>query len=359
MVEPKKDFTAELIATAKKITRPGFGILAADESTGTIGKKFTAINVDNNEENRRRYRELLFSTPDIEKYISGVILYEETVKQSTKDGVNFVKYLDSKGIVPGIKLDKGLADLPFFNNGEQATLGLDDLAKRAKDFYNAGCRFAKWRNVIKISANTPTETAIHEVSWTLARYAAICQENGLLPIVEPEVLPDGDHNIDRCAEVSQKVFASVFKALHDQKIIFEGMLLKPNMITPGTACTVKPTPEDVARKTVTVLSRTVPPAVPGINFLSGGWSEEEASLYLNEINKIKDIPKPWSLSFSYGRGLQNSAVKTWAGKEENFHAGQEAFIKRAKANGEAQLGKYQGSHDKLGGESLQQKDYKY
>jgi fructose-bisphosphate aldolase class I len=358
MVEAKKDFKAELIETAKRISRPGFGILAADESTNTIGKKFTAINVENNEENRRKYRELLFTTPDFEKYISGVILFEETAKQSTKDGKPFIKLLQEKGVIPGIKVDKGLQDIPG-TNGEQATFGLDDLAKRCQQFYAMGCRFAKWRNTIKIAAGCPTELAIKEVAWALARYAAICQDNGLVPIVEPEVLPDGDHDINRCAEVTQKVQAACFKALHDNHILFEGMLLKPNMVCPGTSSPVKATPVEVARTTVSVLSRTVPPAVPGINFLSGGWSEEEASQYLNEMNKITDIPHPWSLSFSYGRALQNSAVKTWAGKDENFKAGQDAFFKRCVANGTAQLGKYGGSTDKAANESLQQKNYTY
>lgn len=357
-MEAKKDFTAELIATAKAIARPGFGILAADESTGTIGKKFTAINLENNEENRRRYRELLFTTPEFEKTISGVILFEETTKQATKDGKNFVELLKSKNVIPGIKVDKGLVDIAG-TKGEQATIGLDDLAKRCKEFYAMGCRFAKWRNTIKVTADLPSELAIREVAWTLARYASICQENGIVPIVEPEVLPDGDHGIERTQFVTEKVLAATFKALNDQHVLLEGILLKPNMVCPGNTCKDKPNPVDVARRTVQALSRTVPPAVPGINFLSGGWSEEEASQYLNEINKITDIPKPWNLSFSYGRALQNSAVKTWAGKEENFAAGQEAFKKRAIANGLASVGKYTGSTDASALESLVIKDYKY
>jgi len=357
-MEAKKDFSAELIATAKAIARPGFGILAADESQGTVGKKFVTINLENNEENRRRYRELLFTTPDIEKCISGVIFFEESTKHSTKDGKSFIELLKSKNIIAGIKLDKGLVDIPG-TKGEQATIGLDDLAKRAKDFYGMGIRFAKWRNVIKVTQDLPSELAIREVAWTLARYAAICQENGLVPIVEPEVLPDGDHSIERTQVVTEKVVAACFKALSDQHVLLEGILLKPNMVCPGNACKDKPNPVDVARRTVQALSRTVPPAVPGINFLSGGWSEEEASQCLNEINKITDLPKPWNLSFSFGRALQNSAIKAWQGKDENFAAGQEAFKKRAIANGLAQLGKYTGSTDLSALESLVVKDYKY
>jgi fructose-bisphosphate aldolase class I len=354
----KKDFRQELVETAKKIAAPGKGILAADESQGTVGKKFATIGVENNEENRRIYREILLTTPGIEKYISGVILFEETCKQGTKAGKNFVELLKERGIIPGIKLDKGLADIPN-HPGEQATLGLDDLAKRAKAFYEQGCRFAKWRNVIKVTDKLPTETAIKEVAWTLARYAAICQENGLVPIVEPEVLPDGDHEISRTQEVTEKVVAACYKALNDQNVFLEGTLLKPNMVCPGSGNPKKASPIEVARATVTALSRTVPPAVPGINFLSGGWSEEEASLYLNAINQITDIPKPWNLSFSYGRALQNSCVKTWAGKDDNFKAAQDAFFKRAEANGLAQLGKYQGSQDVNANESLNVKGYTY
>jgi len=357
-MEAKKDYSAELIATAKAIARPGFGILAADESTATIGKKFTTINLENNEENRRRYRELLFTTPDFEKTISGVILFEETAKQSTKDGKLFIELLKSKNVIPGIKVDKGLQDIPG-TKGEQATVGLDDLAKRCAEFYKMGIRFAKWRNTIKVTDTLPSELAIREVAWALARYAAICQENGLVPIVEPEVLPDGDHSIERTQWVTEKVIAACYKALSDQHVLLEGTLLKPNMVCPGNQSKDKPNPVDVAKRTVQALSRTVPPAVPGINFLSGGWSEEEASQYLNEINKITDIPKPWNLSFSYGRALQNSAIKAWGGKEENFAAGQEAFKKRAIANGLAQLGKYTGSTDASALESLVVKDYKY
>jgi fructose-bisphosphate aldolase class I len=356
-METKQDFRKELLETANALCRPGHGILAADESTGTIGKRFDSIKLENNEENRRRYREILFTTPDFEKYISGVILYEETVKQSTNDGKNFVELLKSKGVISGIKLDKGTQNLPG-TDGETATMGLDDLAKRSKEFYERGCRFTKWRAVIKISKGCPTQQAIEENAWGLARYAAICQENGLCPIVEPEVLADGDHDIETCMKVSQKVYAAVVKALHTNNVFFEGMLLKPNMITPGTSCEKKSNPKEIAERTIITLLRTLPAAVPGVMFLSGGQSEEDASLNLNAMNQ-SNLKRPWALSFSYGRALQHSVIKTWAGKEENVEKAQEALIVRAKANSEAQLGKYQGSADKNANESLFVSNYVY
>ena len=316
----KKDFRAELKENAEKIARRGFGILAADESTGTIGKRFDAIKLENNEENRRAYRELLFTTPEFEKYISGVILFEETCTQSTKSGKKFLDLLKELDVLPGIKVDKGTAIIPGTND-ETATLGLDDLAKRAKEFYDMGCRFAKWRAVLKITADgCPSDLAIQENAWGLARYAAICQANGLVPIVEPEVLNDGDHDIDTCLKASQKVYASVVKALHDNNIYFEGMLLKPNMITPGATNKNRAnvTPQEIAHKTVVALSRTLPAAVPGVNFLSGGQSEEDATLNLNAMNQLKDLKTPWTLSFSYGRALQHSCIKAWNGKFMNI-----------------------------------------
>jgi len=349
-----QDFRAELKETAERISRRGFGILAADESTGTIGKRFESIKLENNEENRRKYRELLFTTPGFEQHISGVILYEETTKQSLKDGKKFIDILKEKGVIPGIKVDKGTAVIPGTKD-ETATLGLDDLAKRAKEFYDIGCRFAKWRAVLKISADgCPSDVAIQENAWGLARYAAICQANGLVPIVEPEVLSDGDHSIDVCARASQKVFAAVFKALSDNHVFLEGILLKPNMITPGASFPGKEkvTAQEIAFKTVTVLSRTVPPAVPGIMFLSGGQSEEDATLNLNAMNQITQIKTPWSLSFSYGRALQHTTIKTWNGHDENLQKAQDVLIHRAKSNGEAQLGKFQGSGSEGSKESL-------
>jgi len=357
----KKDFRAELKENAERISRRGFGILAADESTGTIGKRFDAIKLENNEENRRAYRELLFKTPEFEKYISGVILFEETTKQSTKDGKKFMDLLKELGVLPGIKVDKGTAIIPGTNE-ETATLGLDDLAKRAKEFYDAGCRFAKWRAVLKITADgCPSDVAIKENAWGLARYASICQANGLVPIVEPEVLNDGDHDIDTCLKVSQKVYAACVQALHDNLVYFEGMLLKPNMITPGAtnANRSKVTPQEIAHKTIVALSRTLPAAVPGVMFLSGGQSEEEATLNLNAMNALNSKQAPWSLSFSYGRALQHSCIKAWNGKEENVKKAQEVLAHRAKSNSEAQLGKYQGGGAGASNESLYVGNYTY
>jgi len=356
-----KDFRAELKENAERIARRGFGILAADESTGTIGKRFDSIKLENTEENRRKYRELLFTTPDFEKYISGVILFEETAKQSGKDGKKFMTLLQEKNVVPGIKVDKGTAIIPGTKD-ETATLGLDDLAKRAKEFYDIGCRFAKWRAVLKIDEGCPSELAIHENAWGLARYAAICQANGLVPIVEPEILNDGAHDIDTCLRVTEKVLGAVFKALNDNHVYLEGILLKPNMVTPGSTNPNKAnvSAKEIAEKTVLALSRTVPPAVPGIMFLSGGQSETEATENLNEMNKITHIKAPWSLSFSYGRALQHSVIRTWSGKPENVEKAKEVLITRARANGEAQLGKYQGSAAGEGAkESLHVSNYTY
>lgn len=356
----QKDFRQELKANAEKIATRGKGILAADESTGTIGKRFDSIKLENNEENRRAYRELLFTTPDFEKYISGVILFEETVKQSTKDGKKFIDLLKEKDVIPGIKLDRGTAIIPGTQD-ETATLGLDDLAKRAKEFYDLGCRFTKWRAVLKIGNGQPSDVAIQENAWGLARYAAICQANGLVPIVEPEVLSDGDHDIDTCLRASQKVYAAVFKALADNNVYLEGILLKPNMITSGASYPNRKdvSAKEIAYKTVTALSRTVPPAVPGIMFLSGGQSEDEATANLNAMNQITDIKTPWSLSFSYGRALQHSAIKAWNGKAENLKAAQEVLITKARNNSEAQLGKFQGKAGEGSGESLFVAGYTY
>lgn len=342
-MESKSSFKEELMATAKAIARPGHGILAADESTGTIGKRFAPINVENNEENRRAYRELLFTSPDIEQYISGVIFYEETLDQSTKDGKNFVELLQEKSIAIGIKVDKGVV-IVGGTNDETATQGLDSLGDRCAAFYQKGCRFAKWRAVLKIDVTNgcPSECAIAENAHGLARYASICQDNGLVPIVEPEVLCDGAHTIEECAEASERVYAGVVKALQDQHVFLEGALLKPNMITPGKDCAEKATAGEIAFYTVRTLSRTIPAAMPGIHFLSGGQSEEEASQNLNAMAKLEGVPKPWYLSFSYGRALQASCLKAWQGKAENVEAAQKAFIERAKGNSDATLGKYEG-----------------
>lgn len=348
----------ELIANAAYIGTPGKGILAADESTGTIGKRLASINVENVEANRRALRELLFCTAGALQYLSGVILFEETLYQKTADGKPFVEVLKEGGVLPGIKVDKGTVEL-FGTKGETTTQGHDDLGKRCAKYYEVGARFAKWRAVLKIGPNEPSQLAINENANGLARYAIICQENGLVPIVEPEILVDGPHDINRCAEVTERVLAACYKALNDHDVLLEGSLLKPNMVTPGSE-SKKVSPEVVAEYTVRALQRTVPAAVPAIVFLSGGQSEEEATLNLNAMNQLKG-KKPWSLSFSFGRALQQSTLKTWAGKEENVERARAAFLSRCKANSEATLGVYKGDAAKGEGvsESLHVKDYKY
>ncbi|KAL1105345.1 hypothetical protein V6Z11_D04G126000 [Gossypium hirsutum] len=383
----------ELAKNAAYIGTPGKGILAADESTGTIGKRLSSINVENVEDNRRALRELLFTTPGALQYLSGVILFEETLYQKTASGITkntmiilrtavvlflfksygwllisdidvycagkpFVDVLKEGGVLPGIKVDKGTVELNG-TNGETFTQGLDGLAQRCQKYYEAGARFAKWRAVLKISANEPTELAIQENANGLAMYAAICQQCGLVPIVEPEILVDGSHDIKKCAAVTERVLAACYKALNDHHVMLEGTLLKPNMVTPGSD-SPKVAPEVIAEYTVRALQRTVPAAVPAIVFLSGGQSEEEATLNLNAMNKLQ-TKKPWSLSFSFGRALQQSTLKAWAGKEENVKKAQDAFLVRCKANSEATLGTYKGDAKISEGaaESLHVKDYKY
>lgn len=336
-------FAAELIENARAIATPGKGILAADESTGTIGNRFKGINVENIEENRRKYRQLLFKSEGIEKFISGVILYEETLYQKADDGTPFAEILKSKGIIPGIKVDKGVKDLAG-TNGECVTQGIDDLDARCAKYYAAGARFAKWRAVLHIKdliGATPSNVAIIENANTLARYASICQQNGLVPIVEPEVLMDGDFPIEVAAAATEKVLAAVYKALSDHHVMLEGTLLKPNMVRSGSDAKPQADANQIALATVRVLQHTVPCAVPGITFLSGGMSEEEASLALNAINHAPG-PRPWSLTFSYGRALQQSCLKAWKGEDANVEAAQLALMTRAKANSLANLGQYTG-----------------
>jgi len=348
----------ELMATAKAIAAPGKGILAADESTGTIGKRLANINVENNEDNRRAYRGLLFKTEGWQEHISGVILYEETLYQKYDDGKTFVQQIQECGVIPGIKVDLGTRQLPFFP-GEKYTQGLTDLDKRAARYYEAGARFAKWRCVLVIQNGTISETAIKETAWTLARYAAICQANGLCPIIEPEILMDGNHSLATCQKMTEKTLAAVYKACSDQNILLEGSLLKPNMVLKGKECEDKTTFEQNAIATVTALRRTVPAAVPGVTFLSGGQSEEEATMNLNAINSV-DMLRPWSLTFSFGRALQKSVLEAWQGKAENVKAAQDALIVRAKANGMANLGKYDGSAASESAKaSLYKKGYTY
>jgi fructose-bisphosphate aldolase class I len=348
-------YDEELIQTANKIASTGRGILAMDESNATCGKRLDSIGVENTEPNRRTYRELLLTTPGLGEYISGAILFEETLYQSCKDGTSFVDALNKQGIVPGIKVDKGLVPLAG-SNGESWCQGLDGLAQRTAEYYKAGARFAKWRAVVSIPAG-PSPLALREAAYGLARYAAISQASGLVPIVEPEVLLDGEHDIDRTLEVAQDIWAETFKYLADNKVLFEGILLKPSMVTPGADSANKATPETVANYTLNLLKRRVPPAVPGIMFLSGGQSELEATLNLNAMNQS---PNPWHVSFSYARALQNSVLKTWQGEEKNIPAAQEALLKRAKANSLAQLGKYDPSAESAdAGERTYEKGYVY
>ncbi|KAL2742023.1 fructose-bisphosphate aldolase isoform X1 [Vespula maculifrons] len=332
----------ELKRIAEQIVAPGKGILAADESTTTIGKRLKDINVENNENNRKAYRQLLFTAAKdvIGQHISGVILFHETLYQKADDGTPFVELLKQRGILPGIKVDKGVVPL-FGTDDECTTQGLDDLQERCVQYKKDGCHFAKWRCVLKIKKDTPSKLAILENANVLARYASICQSARIVPIVEPEILPDGDHDLARCQQVTEEVLAAVYKALADHHVYLEGTLLKPNMVTPGQSCPTKATPQQIAGATVTALLRTVPPAVPGITFLSGGQSEEEASVNLDAINKFP-AKKPWALTFSYGRALQASVLRAWAGKNDQVSAGQNELIKRAKANSESALGKYAG-----------------
>ncbi|XP_062229217.1 fructose-bisphosphate aldolase 5, cytosolic-like [Phragmites australis] len=354
-------YADELIKTAKYIATPSKGILAADESTGTIGKRLSSINVENVESNRQALRELLFTAPGAFEYLSGVILFEETLYQKTSNGKPFVDLLNAGGVVPGIKVDKGTVEIAG-TNGETTTQGLDSLGARCAKYYEAGARFAKWRAVLKIGpAGEPSELAVKQNAEGLARYALLCQENGLVPIVEPEILTDGAHDIKTCAAVTERVLAAVYKSLNDHKVLLEGTLLKPNMVTPGSD-SPKVGAEVIAEYTVAALRRTVPPAVPGVVFLSGGQSEEEASQNLNAMNKL-EVLKPWTLSFSFGRALQQSTLKKWAGKKENVASAQATFLVRCKANSEATLGKYDGAGagagDAAASESLHVKGYKY
>jgi fructose-bisphosphate aldolase class I len=338
-----------LVKNAAAIAASGKGILAADESTGTIGQRFAGINVENTEDNRRKYRQLLFKTEGIEKYVSGVILYEETLFQNADDGTPFVAIMAAKGILPGIKVDKGIKPLPG-TNGECVTQGIDDMDARCAKYYAQGCRFAKWRAVLHIKdliGATPSDLAILENANTLARYASICQQNGLVPIVEPEVLMDGDFSIEVAAAATEKVIAACYKALSDHHVLLEGTLLKPNMVRTGSEYHTKATPQEIALATVRVLQHTVPPSVPGITFLSGGMSEEDASLALSLINNVPG-PCPWSLTFSYGRALQQSCLKAWLGQDANIPAAQAVLLARAEANSLAQQGKYTGG---AGGEA--------
>jgi len=329
---------AELARVAQAMVTRGKGVLAADESTGTIKKRFDSIGVEATESNRRDYRELLFRTSDAMKnYISGVILYDETIRQNAADGTPLVELIERAGAIPGIKVDLGAKPLALCP-GETITEGLDGLRERLVEYRGLGARFAKWRAVIDIGPGIPTFTAITTNAHALARYAALCQEETLVPIVEPEVLMDGDHDIDTCARVTERVLKEVFYALFQQRVALEGIVLKPNMIVPGTKCANQVSADEVAERTISCLKNCVPPAVPGIAFLSGGQSDKVATAHLNVMNKHSVLP--WPLTFSYGRALQAAPQKAWAGKIANRPAAQHAFAHRARMNSLATRGEW-------------------
>ena len=329
---------ADLNKVARAMVAPGKGLLAADESSGTIKKRFDAIGVASTEESRRDYREMLFrSTEAMRSSISGVILYDETIWQDARDGTPLIRIIEQSGAIPGIKVDEGTQALPQCP-GELVTAGLDKLAERLAKYYERGARFAKWRAVIDIGAKIPTMTAIHVNAHALARYAALCQAAQIVPIVEPEVLMDGDHDIDRCYEVTQRVLNKTFQELRIQRVELEGMILKPNMAIPGKKSAKQASVEEVAEKTVRLLKACVPAAVPGIAFLSGGQSDADATAHLDAMNRIGGLP--WALTFSYGRALQAAPQKAWSGKPENVAAGQRAFTHRARMNSLAARGEW-------------------
>ena len=326
---------AALQATINDIAIAGRGILAADESTPTCTKRFDSIGIESTETTRRDYREMLFTTPEMEKYISGVILFDETLRQSTASGTPFSTLLADKGVVPGIKVDKGVKPLPF-SPDETYTQGLDDLPARLEEYKSLGARFAKWRAVLKISDVYPSSLAMVANAEGLANYAAICQAHGIVPIVEPELLMDGSHTLDRCLTATEATLKAVFRCLDQHGVRLEHMILKPSMVISGNRCAQQADVQTVAESTLTVLRRTVPAAVPTINFLSGGQSDQVAVAHLAAMNASVQS-KPWNLSFSYGRALQAPALKTWAGKAENVAAAQAEFLRCAKANGLASM----------------------
>lgn len=328
----------KLQTTIKKITETGKGILAADESIPTITKRFEAVGVKSDADTRRDYRELLFTTPDLDLYISGVILFEETFSQTTKDGILLIDLLKSKHIIPGIKVDKGLVNLA--NTHEKVTQGLDGLDERLNTFKEQGALFAKWRAVYQISEQTPSQLLMRTNALNLARYAAICQSLDIVPIVEPEVLIDGDHTIERCAKVTEEVFYEVFKALHEHKVYLEGIILKPSMVLPGKDSSQSASVQQVADNTLTVFRRVVPCAIPTINFLSGGQTPEQATAHLNAMNKTK---QPWNLSFSYARALQGPCLEAWRGQSKNMDDAQKIFKQRAQSSSRASLGQWSAS----------------
>jgi len=353
-------YSDELKATAAAMVKEGKGLLACDESTGTVGARLESIGLENNEDNRREWRQLLFTTPDIGNYISGAILFEETLYQDSKEGKPFVELLNEAGIIPGIKVDTGLK--PLCGGGEDETWcsGLDGLYDKCALHYAQGARFAKWRTALRIDVEKgfPTDYAIDEAAHGLSRYARICQEAGLVPIVEPEILIDGTHDIYSTAKVQERVITTVYKKLQECGVMLEGSLLKPSMTVCGVDCEDRPDVEEIARLTVQTLSRSIPSAMPGVTFLSGGISEEDSSIYLNEINKI-DRVAPFVLTFSFSRALQSSCLKTWDGKPENIEKAQEQLKARAIANSEASKGTYKPGSQPSMQESLYVKNYVY
>jgi len=347
----------ELLKTVKALTMPGKGLLAMDESNKTCGQRLEKIGVENSELNRMRYRELLLGTKGLGEFCGGAILFEETLFQGTTDGKTMVQLCHENGVIPGIKVDKGLFPLEGGNKGEFWCTGLDGLRERTESFFKQGARFAKWRTTVMVRGHS--DIAIAEAAHGLAHYASICQASGLVPIVEPEIILDGKHTIDETLEVFEKTWAAVFKALADFHVMFEGILLKPSMVTPGADCKQRSDAATIASYTLGALKRRVPPAVPGIMFLSGGQSEIEATENLNAMNQS---PNPWHVSFSYARALQNSVLKTWLGKDENKVASQAKLLQRAQANSKAQLGKYDpktAAEDAMAAEGMYVKNYTY
>ncbi len=340
---------ADLVKTAKAMVAKGRGILAADESTGTIEKRFDSIGVPNTEDNRRAYRDMLFTTRGMGEFISGVILYDETLRQRALDGTPFSAVLAKQGVIPGIKVDAGAKPMAFCS-GETVTEGLDGLAKRCAEYHQLGARFAKWRAVITIGAAgagrgaIPSASCIWANAHALARYAAICQEQGLVPIVEPEVLMDGGHTIEQCQEMTEWTLSAVFDALYNQRVVLEHMVLKPSMVISGKDCAAQAGVQEVAERTLAVLKRTVPAAVPGIAFLSGGQSDQVATAHLDAMNRLGG--GPWTLTFSYGRALQAAALNAWMGQSGNVAKAQASFAHRARMNGLAATGQYRAELEK-------------
>ncbi|MGE4366143.1 class I fructose-bisphosphate aldolase [Thermomonas sp.] len=330
----------QLAETARAMVAPGKGIIAIDESSSTCKKRFDAVGIPCTEETRRAYRELLLTAPNLNQYISGAILFDETIRQSTRDGVPFAKYMAEHGMIPGIKVDKGTHPLAGFP-GELVTEGLDGLRERLAEYYKLGARFAKWRAVITIGEDMPSGTCIEANAHALARYAALCQEQGLVPMVEPEVLMDGDHDIETCYEVTEVTLRALFDALYNQNVMLEGTILKASMVVPGKDCAEQASVEEVAESTLMCLKTAVPAILPGIVFLSGGQSDEDATAHLDAMNRMG--PNPWPLSFSYGRAMQQAALKLWAQDMQGHYAkAQQTVFERAKANGLAALGKWEG-----------------